>query len=93
MPQLQPLRKHVARKRRPGESRLMTLQAPPRRTGPEAVTRGKTNHFLIQRGPSNPVNFSNLQYSLRARVTRCSSSGRRMPVLAPSNSHACQLLL
>ena len=48
MPQLQPLRKHVARKRRPGESRLMTLQAPPWRTGPEAVTRGKTNHFLIQ---------------------------------------------
>ena len=52
MPQLQPLRKHVARKRRPGESRLMTLQAPPWRTGPEAVTRGKTNHFLIQRGPA-----------------------------------------
>jgi len=26
----------------------MTLQAPPWRTGPEAVTRGKTNHFLIQ---------------------------------------------
>ena len=48
MPQLQPLRKHVARKRRPGESRLMTLQAPPWRTGQEAVTRGKTNHFLIQ---------------------------------------------
>ena len=52
MPQLQPLRKHVARKRRPGESRLMTLQAPPWRTGQEAVTRGKTNHFLIQRVPT-----------------------------------------
>jgi len=26
----------------------MTLQAPPWRTGQEAVTRGKTNHFLIQ---------------------------------------------
>ena len=92
MPQLQPLRKHVARKRRPGESRLMTLQAPPRRTGPEAVTRGKTNHFLIQRGPSNPVNFSNLQYSLRARVTRCWSSAFRMPEVAELRSHTRQVL-
>ena len=38
----------------------MTLQAPPWRTGQEAVTRGKTNHFLIQRGQSNALNPSNL---------------------------------
>jgi len=47
---------------------------------------------LIQRGPSNPVNFSNLQYSLRARVTRCWSSAFRMPEVAELRSHTRQVL-
>ena len=31
----------------------------------------RTRTLLIQRGPDNGLNLSNLQYSLRARVTRC----------------------
>ncbi len=49
-----------------------------------------TRALMIQRGPSNPVNFSNLQYSLRARVTRCWSSAFRMPEVAELRSHTPQ---
>ena len=40
--------------------------------------------LLIQRGVSNPVNFSNLQHSLRARVTRCWKSAEVLQGVAAS---------
>jgi len=43
----------------------------------------------LQRGPSNPVNFSNLQYSLRARVTRCWSSTHFVRGVAVVQSWIC----
>ena len=48
----------------------MTLQAPPWRTGPESVTRGKTNHFLIQSGDprirSSDKSLSNREFATSA---------------------------
>ena len=68
-----------------------------RRVRPLAAGAGRSptlnQDFPDPEGPIQRAESQQLASSTRARITRCWSSGRRMPVLAPSNSHACQLLL